>query len=195
MTTYGYIAGYLHDPVCKQDSLKSQLKTALTWNLDFNNIFADKFTAANKARYNLNNFLANAKEGDILIVPSLNVLYSNPRELCSLMQTIADKGIRLKSSDLDYGNESNIESWVFASQLSHLSYINYLHKQYAVKTLKKRQHQLKLNTGGRNKRVITRQYQQAYEYLQSHTYHETEAKFHLSKSTLYRIKKQVDGNQ
>lgn len=195
MTMYGYIAGYLDDKVFKQDSLKYQLKTALTWNLDFNNIFADKFTNNNKARYNLNSFLANVKEGDVLMVPSLNVLYDNPRELCSLMLTVVEKGIYLKSNDLDYDNGSSIESWVFASQLSHLSYTNYLHKQNAIKALRKRQYQLKLNTGGRNKRVITKQYQRAYEYLQSHTYHETEAKFHLSKSTLYRIKKQVDGNQ
>lgn len=195
MTTYGYIAGYLDDPVCKQDSLKHQLKTALTWNLNFKQIFADKFTNNNKARYNLNNFLANAHEGDILIVPSLNVLYSNPRELCSLMQTVADKGIFLKSNDLNYSKESSIESWVFANQLAHLSYTNYLHKQNAIKALKKRQHQLKLNTGGRNKRVITERYRQAYEYLKNHTYRNTEAKFHLSKATLYRVKKQVDGNQ
>ncbi|NGC77502.1 recombinase family protein [Lactobacillus reuteri] len=191
MTMYGYIAGYLDDKVFKQDSLKYQLKTALTWNLDFKQIFADKFTNNNKARCNLNNFLANAKEGDVLIAPSLNVLYSNPRELCSLMLTVVEKGIYLKSNDLDYDNRSSIESWIFATQLSHLSYTNYLHKQNVIKSLKKKQYQLKLNTGGRNKRVITEQYQQAYKYLKDHTYKETETKFHLSKSTLYRIKRQI----
>ena len=52
-----------------------------------------------------------------------------------------------------------------------------------------------LNTGGRHKRVITPIYRQAYEYLQSHTYAATQLKFHLSKSTLYRIKRQINNRK
>lgn len=195
MAVYGYISGYINDKVNEQYSLEKQLQTALTWNLDFNHIFADKFTNSNKARYNLNNFLANAEEDDVLLVPSLSVLYSNARELCCIMQTVAEKGIIIKSSDMDYSRDSSVESWIFASQLAHQSYTRYLRQQGITKQLKRRQYQMHLNTGGRNRRVITAKYKQAYQYLQQHTYRETQIQFQLSKSTLYRVKRQIESKQ
>lgn len=195
MTTFGYISGYVNDKVNEQSSLEKQLQVALSWNLDLNHIFADKFTNSNKARYNLNNFLANAAEDDILLVPDLTCLYSNARELCCIMQTVADKGIVIRSSDLDYDVNSSIETWIIASQLAHLSYTHYLRQQGIIKQLKKQRYQLHLNIGGRNRRVITVKYKQAYEYLQQHTYAETQVKFQLSKSTLYRIKQQIENKQ
>ena len=70
-----------------------------------------------------------------------------------------------------------------------------MRQKHASKLIKKDKYQSTLNTGGRQKRVITPIYRQAYEYLQAHTYNATELKFHLSKSTLYRIKRQINNRK
>ena len=107
------------------------------------------------------------------------------------MYTVEDTGIIIQSSDMNLSDNSDSSNWILASQLAHLDYVNYLRKKSTLKAIKKKKYQSTLNTGGRNKRIITPQYLQAYEYLQRHTYNETQKRFQLSKSTLYRIKKQI----
>ena len=112
------------------------------------------------------------------------------------MHIIEDIGITIQSSDMDLSSDSDSSDWIIASQLAHLDYLHYLHQKAVSKALKKSKYQSTLNTGGgRHKRVITPIYRQAYEYLQTHTYLETQTKFHLSKSTLYRIKRQIDNRK
>lgn len=96
---------------------------------------------------------------------------------------------------MDLSDDSDSSNWILASQLAHLNYLDYLRSQNISKAIKQKKYQATLNTGGRNKRVITPLYRQAYQYLQAHTYTETQLKFHLSKSTLYRIKKQIKMKQ
>lgn len=70
-----------------------------------------------------------------------------------------------------------------------------MHYKRVSKSIKKAKYQATLNIGGRNKRVITPKYKQAYDYLQTHTYTATQDKFNLSKSTLYRIKRQINNKK
>ena len=164
--------------------------------IPYENCFADVFRHKNKERYQLFKFLTTiAQEGDILVVPTLTCLYSNVRELCCLMYMVEDTGIIIQSSDMDLSDDSDSSDWIIASQLAHLDYLHYLRQKYASKAIKKAKYQSMLNTGGRQKRVITPIYRQAYEYLQSHTYAATQLKFHLSKSTLYRIKRQINNRK
>ncbi|MBF0601945.1 recombinase family protein [Limosilactobacillus oris] len=189
---YGYIAGYSND-CYKNDNLLSQLKAVLQWGINPDLIYMDKFTGKCKGRFTLNYLLANVvNKGDIITVANIYNLYSNVRELVSLMYLVEDKGITLNSNEAEYDANISIEDWFFACQLSHLEYTNYLNNLKKQKELKRRRYQKLINVGGRNKRVITDQYRQAYSYLQNHTYSQTQSKFNLSKSTLYRIKKQVD---
>ena len=197
MTKYGYVSGWLKDNVIKQDSFEYQAKILLNMGIPYNHCFADVFRQNNKERYQLFKFLTTvAQEGDVLVVPTLTCLYSNVRELCCLMYIVEDTGIIIQSSDMDLSDDSDSSDWIIASQLAHLDYIHYLHQKAVSKALKKSKYQSTLNTGGgRHKRVITPIYRQAYEYLQTHTYLETQTKFHLSKSTLYRIKRQIDNRK
>ena len=196
MTKYGYVSGWLKDEVSKQDSFKCQAKILLNMGIPYDHCFADVFRNKNKERYQLFKLLNTiAHEGDILIVPSLTSLYSNVRELCCLMYIVEDTGIIIQSSDMDLSDDSDSSDWIIASQLAHLDYLHYLRQKHASKAIKKAKYQSMLNTGGRHKRVITPIYRQAYEYLQSHTYSETQLKFHLSKSTLYRIKRQINNKK
>ena len=139
--------------------------------------------------------LTAAQEGDVLVVPTLTCLYSNIRELCCLMYIVEDTGIIIQSNDMDLSSDSDGSDWIIASQLAHLGYVHYLRQRRASKAIKKSKYQLSLNKGGRQKRVITPIYRQAYEYLRTHTYSETQLKFHLSKSTLYRIKQQINNKK
>ena len=196
MTKYGYVSGRLKDEVSKQDGFQYQAKILLNMGIPYENCFADVFRHKNKERYQLFKFLTTiAQEGDILVVPTLTCLYSNVRELCCLMYMVEDTGIIIQSSDMDLSDDSDSSDWIIASQLAHLDYLHYLRQKYASKAIKKAKYQSMLNTGGRHKRVITPIYRQAYEYLQSHTYSETQLKFHLSKSTLYRIKRQINNKK
>ena len=164
--------------------------------IPYDHCFADVFRGKNKDRYQLRKFLNTiAKEGDVLVVPTLTCVYSNVRELCCLMYIVEDTGITIQSEDMDLSDDSDSSDWILASQLAHLDYLHYLHQKAVSKALKKSKYQSSLNCGGRNKRVITPIYRQAYEYLQTHTYLETQTKFHLSKSTLYRIKRQINNKK
>lgn len=197
MTKYGYVSGWLKDNVIKQDSFKCQAKILLSMGIPYDHCFADVFRSNNnKERYQLFKFLTTiAQEGDILVVPTLTCLYSNVRELCCLMYIVEDTGIIIQSSDMELSNDSAASNWIIASQLAHLDYLHYLRQKHASKAIKKAKYQSMLNTGGRHKRVITPKYRQAYAYLQTHTYTATELKFHLSKSTLYRIKRQINNRK
>lgn len=197
MTKYGYVSGFLKNSVRQEYDFKYQATILLNMGIPYDHCFADVFrNNNNKDRYQLRKFLTSAaKEGDILVVPSLTNLYSNIRELCCLMYIVEDTGIIIQSSDIELSDDSDSSDWIIASQLAHLDYINYLRKKSIHNAIKKAKYQAKLNTGGRNKRIITPQYLQAYEYLGSHTYNETQKKFQLSKSTLYRIKKQITAVQ
>ena len=197
MTKYGYVSGWLKDEVSKQDSFKCQAKILLSMDIPYDHCFADVFRSNNnKERYQLFKFLTTiAQEGDILVVPTLTCLYSNIRELCCLMYIVEDTGIIIQSSDMDLSSDSDSSDWIIASQLAHLDYLHYLRQKRASKAIKKAKYQSMLNTGGRHKRVITPIYRQAYAYLQSHTYAATQLKFHLSKSTLYRIKRQINNRK
>lgn len=193
MTKYGYVSGFLKNSIRQEYDFKYQATILLNMGIPYDHCFADVFRSnKNRERYQLHKFLTNiAQEGDILAVPSLTSLYSNIRELCCLMYTVEDTGIIIQSSDMNLSDNSDSSNWILASQLAHLDYVNYLRKKSTLKAIKKKKYQSTLNTGGRNKRIITPQYLQAYEYLQRHTYNETQRRFQLSKSTLYRIKKQI----
>ena len=196
MTKYGYVSGWLKDEVSKQDGFQYQAKILLNMGIPYENCFADVFRNKNKERYQLFKFLTTvAQEGDVLVVPTLTCLYSNIRELCCLMYIVEDTGIIIQSSDMDLSNDSAASNWIIASQLAHLDYLHYLRQKHASKAVKKTKYEATLNVGGRQKRVITPIYKQAYEYLQAHTYNETQEKFHLSKSTLYRIKRQINNRK
>lgn len=193
MTMYGYVSGHYRDKFIKDPVFERQANILLNSGIPFENCFADGFNHVNRERYKLHRFLTSiAKEGDVLFVPSLTNLYSNARELCCLMHIIEDIGITIQSGDTDLSDSSD---WIIASQLAHLDYLHYLHQKAVSKALKKSKYQLSLNCGGRNKRVITPLYKQAYEYLQTHTYNATQLKFNLSKSTLYRIKRQINNRK
>ena len=196
MTKYGYVSGCLKDEVSKQDSFEHQAKILLSMGIPYDHCFADVFRGKNKDRYQLRKFLNTiAKEGDVLVVPTLTCVYSNVRELCCLMYIVEDTGITIQSEDMYLSDDSDSSNWILASQLSHLDYVHYLRQRRASKAVKRVKHETTLNVGGRNKRVITPIYRQAYEYLQTHTYLETQTKFHLSKSTLYRIKRQINNRK
>ena len=196
MTKYGYVSGRLKDEVSKQDGFQYQAKILLNMGIPYENCFADVFRHKNKERYQLFKFLTTiAQEGDILVVPTLTCLYSNVRELCCLMYMVEDTGIIIQSEDMDLSDDSDSSDWIIASQLAHLDYLHYLRQKRASKATKKAKYQSMLNTGGCHKRVITPIYKQAYEYLQTHTYNATQERFHLSKSTLYRIKRQINNKK
>ncbi|MGN1283616.1 MAG: recombinase family protein [Limosilactobacillus sp.] len=193
MTMYGYVSGYYRDKVIKDPDIEHRATVLLNSGIPHENCFADGFSRTNKERYRLHKFLANvAQEGDILFVPKLTDLYSNVRELCCLMHEVENTGIVIKSSDMDLSDDSTASNWIIASQLARLDYSHYLHSKWVSKAGKKAKYQATLNIGGHNKRVITPKYKQAYDYLQTHTYTATQEKFRLSKSTLYRIKRQLE---
>ena len=196
MTMYGYVSGYYRDKFIKDPDFERNATVLLGSGISIENCFADRFSHTNKERYKLHKFFACvAEEGDILFVPELTDLYSNVRELCWLMHEVENTGIIIKSSDMDLSNDSAASNWIIASQLAHLDYLHYLRQKHASKAVKKTKYEATLNVGGRQKRVITPIYKQAYEYLQAHTYNETQEKFHLSKSTLYRIKRQINSRK
>ena len=116
MTKYGYVSGCLKDKVSKQDDFEQQAKILLNMGIPYDHCFADVFRGHNKDRYQLRKFLNTiAKEGDVLVVPTLTCVYSNVRELCCLMYIVEDTGITIQSEDMDLSNDSDSSDWIIAS--------------------------------------------------------------------------------
>lgn len=139
MTKYGYVSGFLKNSVRQEYDFKYQATILLNMGIPYDHCFADVFrNNNNKDRYQLRKFLTSAaKEGDILVVPSLTNLYSNIRELCCLMYIVEDTGIIIQSSDIELSDDSDSSDWIIASQLAHLDYINYLRKKSIHNAIKK----------------------------------------------------------
>ena len=187
MTVYGYArvstrGQDLHDQI-------EQLRNA---GVKPENIFAEKFTGTKMKRPQFDKLLQVVKQGDTITATKLDRLARNTREALNVLDPLMDKGVKFHVLNMGMLDNSTIGKLVRTVLLA----VADMERDMIVdRTQEGKRYDKKHNPNyreGRPKRQITPHYQAIYDYLQNHSYTETEKAFNVSRSTVYRIKKQIE---
>lgn len=190
MTVYGYArvstrGQDLHDQV-------EQLKNA---GVKSGNIFAEKFTGTQMNRPEFSKLLQVVKPKDTIVVTKLDRLARNTREALNVLDPLMDKGVKFHVLNMGMLDNSSIGKLIRTVLLA----VADMERDMIVdRTQEGKRYAKKHNPNyreGRPKRKITPHYQAIYDYLQNHSYTETQKAFDVSRSTVYRIKKQIESEK
>ena len=188
MTKYGYAR-----VSTSAQSLDEQIEQLKEQVIEPNNIYSEKFTGTKTDRPQFNELLSTIKSGDTLVVTKLDRLARNSREALDIIEPLMDKGIEINVLNVGKLNNSTIGKLTYQLLLA----VAEMERNMIVeRTQEGKAYARKHNKNyreGRPKRVITRYYKNIYKYLTNgHSYTETESYFNISRSTIYRIKKQIE---
>lgn len=187
MTVYGYArvstkGQDLHDQV-------DQLKAA---GVEAKNILAEKFTETKLHRPEFEKLVSTVKPSDTIVVTKLDRLARNTREALNVLDPLMEMGVNFNVLNMGMLNNSSVGKLVRTVLLA----VAEMERDMIVdRTQEGKRYAKKHNPNyreGRPRRKITPNYQAIYDYLQNHSYTETEKAFNVSRAIVYRIKKQVE---
>lgn len=158
-------------------------------------IYKEKFTGTTTERPQFNALLNVLKGEDTLIVTKLDRLARNTKEALDVLDVLKKRGVVI-----DVINLGRIDNTPAGTMLvTMLLAVAQMERDMIVsRTQEGKDYAKKHNPNyheGRPKRRITPHYQAIYEYLQDHTYTETQKAFNVARATIYRIKKQIETEQ
>lgn len=189
MTVYGYArvstrGQDLHDQI-------EQLEKA---GVEKSNIFSEKFTGTKMKRPEFEELVKLVQPGDVITVTKLDRLARNTREALDVLDPLMAKGIKFNVLNMGMMDNSSVGKLVRTVLLAvaEMERDMIVERTQAGKAYAKK-HNVNYREG-RPKRQITPHYQAIYDYLQNHSYSETVKAFNVSRSTIYRIKKQIESN-
>jgi DNA invertase Pin-like site-specific DNA recombinase len=172
-------------------NLETQIKQLKNAGVKEDNIYSEKFTGTRIDRPVFDQVLNLLQAGDTLSVTKLDRFARNVSEASILIKKLFDRGIAINILNLGKIEDTPTGRLIFNIFSSFAEFERDMivtrtqeGKAYA-KAHKKDYHE------GRPRRRITPQYQAIYNYLQDHTYSDTAKAFAVSKSTVQRIKKQI----
>ncbi|WEV70915.1 recombinase family protein [Lactobacillus sp. ESL0785] len=145
-------------------------------------------------RKNLHKLIEVAKVNDSLIVTDFAQLGSNLEQLVKILRRILNKEICVYV--IGYGKIKNDEKGTFL--LDAISLVNSIEVEMRSSAVKKGKQKAKFNSKsyreGRPRRTISDRYLTIYKAvtIKGMSYQEAADMFNVSKSTVYRIKKQID---
>lgn len=189
MTVYGYArvstrGQDLHDQI---DQLKNN-------NVDVKNIYAEKYTGTKLDRPEFDKLVSKLQPNDEVVVTKLDRLARNTREALDVMDPLMEKGVTFNV--LNIGVLDNKPQGKFFRTV--LLAVAEMERDMIVERTQSGKRYAKAHNPnyreGRPKRQITPHYRAVYDYLQKHSYSETEKAFNISRSTIYRIKKQIEND-
>lgn len=163
-------------------------------------IYSEKKTGTKKnGRTQLNELLSALNEGDIVIVTKIDRLARSIVDLKELVQSILDKGASITFIDNSLTFEPNKKDSMQTLMLNMLgSFAEFERDLIVSRTQEGKQYAKATNpnyTEGRPKRKLNSKYMHAIELMDSHSVKEVEKKTGISRSTLFRIKKQYQEEQ
>ena len=188
MTKYGYAR-----VSTSAQSLAEQIEQLEAQGIEPSNIYAEKFTGTKTDRPEFNKVIRNLHKGDELVVTKLDRLARNTREALEIIEPLLDNGIEINVLNIGKLNNSTVGKLTYQLLLA----VAEMERNMIVeRTQAGKEYARKHNKNykeGRPKRTITKYYQNIYNYLKNgHSYTETERYFNVSRSTIYRIKKQIE---
>ena len=174
-------------------SLDDQIEQLKEQGIEPSNIYSEKFTGTKTNRPQFNKVLKKLYKGDELVVTKLDRLARNSREALEIIEPLMDKGVEINVLNVGKLNNSTVGKLTYQILLA----VAEMERNMIVeRTQSGKEYAKKHNKNyheGRPKRIITRYYENIYRYLKDgHSYTETEKYFNISRSTIYRIKKQVE---
>lgn len=191
MTKYGYAR-----VSTSAQSLDEQIEQLEAQGIEPNNIYSEKFTGTKTDRPQFNELLSTIKSGDELIVTKLDRLARNTQEALKVINKLLDDDITINVLNLGILENSTVGKLTYQILLAvaEMERNTIVERTQAGKEYAKKHN--KNYKEGRPKRVITKYYKNIYKYLTNgHSYTETESYFNISRSTIYRIKKQIEQDE
>ena len=188
MTTYGYARVSTNG-----QNLDEQIEQLEAQGIEPSNIYSEKFTGTKTDRPEFNKVLRQLSKGDELVVTKLDRLARNSREALEIIEPLLDKGIEINVLNVGKLDNSTVGKLTYQILLAvaEMERNMIVERTQAGKEYAKKHN--KNYKEGRPKRTITRYYENIYKYLKDgHSYTETERYFNVSRSTIYRIKKQIE---
>ncbi|POH11414.1 DNA invertase Pin [Fructilactobacillus sanfranciscensis] len=188
MTTYGYARVSTN-----AQSLDEQIEQLEAQGIEPNSIYSEKFTGTKTNRPQFNKVLKQLNKGDTLVVTKLDRLARNSREALDIIEPLLDNGIEINVLNVGKLNNSTVGKLTYQILLAvaEMERNTIVERTQAGKEYAKKHN--KNYKEGRPKRTITKYYMNIYKYLKNgHSYTETERYFNISRSTIYRIKKQIE---
>lgn len=188
MTKYGYAR-----VSTASQSTKEQIQQLLENGVEKKNIFSEKFTGTKRDRPKFNQLLAGLKSGDEIVVTKLDRFARNTREALDIIEPLLDDNVTIKVLNLGTIENTSMGRMVTRTLLS----VAEMERDMIVERTQEGKMFAKKNNPnfkeGRSKATITPKKRHAYELLISgKSYKEVESITGFSRSTLYRIKKQIE---
>ena len=187
MTEYGYAR-----VSTKGQSLDDQISPLNEVGISSSNIYSEKFTGTTIKRPVFDELTSKVKNGDTITVTKLERLARNTREALNILDPLMSQGVKFNVLNIGMLENSTIGRLVktillAVAEMERDMIVDrtQVGKRYA-RLRKKDDHER------RPARMITPDYQAAYDYLVGHTYTGTARAFNISVSTLQRIKKQIE---
>jgi DNA invertase Pin-like site-specific DNA recombinase len=131
------------------------------------------------------------KPGDTLVVTKLDRLARNTREALNIIEPLLDGDVTIKVLNIGTIENSSVGRFFMRTLLS----LAEMERDMIVERVQEGKAQARLKPGfkeGRPKRIITKEYRQAYKMLADFSYKKVTEMTGISKSTLLRIKHQIE---
>ena len=114
-----------------EQNLGRQRERLLQAGVEAEHIFSDKISGKDMNRPNLKNLLSHLREGDELVVLSLDRLGRNSRDIITLVDNLRSKRIKLRLLDMDIDSDSPVGKLIIAimAELAEVERLNILEHQ------------------------------------------------------------------
>ncbi|MEE0002090.1 MAG: recombinase family protein [Weissella confusa] len=154
-------------------------------------IYSEKFTGTTMRRPRFMTLTRRLKAGDMLVVTKLDRFARTASEGIQLIDKLTAKGVRVNVLNLGLLDNSTAGRLLRNIMLAFAEF----ERDMIVERLAEGKARARLKPGykeGRPNRRINKKHRQAYLMLETKTYREVAAITGFSKSTLYRIKNQIE---
>ena len=179
-----------------EQNLGRQRERLLQAGVEAEHIFSDKISGKDMNRPNLKNLLSHLREGDELVVLSLDRLGRNSRDIITLVDNLRSKRIKLRLLDMDIDSDSPVGKLIIAimAELAEVERLNILEHQRQGIELAKAEGR---KNGRPRKELDEKEFNRIYEkYLRNEISVTDAAKLLcISRATFYRRVEEFEGKR
>lgn len=183
--------GYARVSTANQN-LDEQLAELKAVGVNSKNIYAEKFTGTTTDRPEFQKLLQQLNVNDILVVTKLDRFARNTREALSVIEPLLDQGTIIRVLNLGTIENTPMGKMIVRTLLS----VAEMERDMIVeRTQTGKEYAKKKNPNyreGRPRRQIGEHERAVYDYFKSHSANQTAQAFNISRSTVFRIKKQMN---
>ena len=156
-------------------------------------IYSEKFTGTTTDRPEFKKLLRRLKSGDVLIVTKLDRFARTASNGIALIDKLTAKGVRVNVLNIGMLDNSTAGKLLRNIMLAFAEF----ERDMIVERLAEGKARAKMRKGyreGRPKQRLTKRHREVVALLEEHSYSEVVAITGVSKSTIYRWKKKIEGN-